>query len=89
MERNCEGKYQPTAIKVMDEIFDRCPISALDAKACEAVAIVEACEGGGFGGGMILPSMLLSESQFYHNVRQIVLHEKWRLSKLRDKKKKS
>lgn len=85
--RNCDGKHAPTAIKIIDDVFDRCPVSMLDAGACADVAIIEACEGGGLGGSSILPSQFLSETQYFHNVRQIVHHEKWKIEKKKDKDK--
>lgn len=88
MERNCEGKHQPMLIKVFEDVYDRCPVSLLDAEACGDVAIVEAWEGGGLGGSSMMPSAFLEETKFAHNVRQIVLHEKWKIEKARSKKDK-
>lgn len=89
MDRNCEGKHKPIAIKVYNEVYDRCPVSLLDADACETVAIVDVWEGGGLGGSSMMPSAFLAESKYAHNVRQIVLHEKWKVEKIKEKEDKS
>lgn len=81
IERNCEGKYEPIAYKLFDELLDKCPVSALQPSACETIGIIEACEGSGFGSSSMLPSVFLDETQYYHNVRRVVLQEKAKLEK--------
>jgi len=71
----------------MGDVFDRCPVSMLEMSACVDVSVVEACEGGGMGGSSMLPSQFLEETQYFHNVRQIVLNEKWKIEKKKDKGK--
>jgi hypothetical protein len=84
--RNCEGKYADVPIKVLSEIYNKCPISALSTNACELLNIVEACEGE--FGGQRSPSDFLDETAYYHNVRTIILHEKWRVEQDKEKHKK-
>ena len=44
-------------------------------------------EGGGMGGGRIVPSLLLDEPQFYWNVRLVVLGEMRRIEEFKREKK--
>lgn len=79
--RNCCGKYEPIAIQVFDEVLTQCPVSLLDADACETIAVLEATEASGFGGGGMLPSDFLDQTNYAHNIRKIVGQEKARLEK--------
>jgi len=71
---------------VIDEVFASCPISSINQEASEVIRIVNMCEGE--MGGVRLPSQVLSETAYYHNVRSIVLGEQGRIYKIRQKKDK-
>ena len=81
-----EGFRPLTQIRVIDEVFTECPISAVDLEASQVVSIVNMCEGE--FGGRVLPNALLEESKLYHNLRSIVLSEGNRIDKLLDEKRK-
>lgn len=89
--RNCglpgEPKHKDVKMRVFDEVFTGCPISSIDRESSEVIRIVNMCEGE--MGGVRLPSELMSETAYYHNVRSIVLGEQGRIQKARQKKDKS
>lgn len=68
--------------------MDRCPIVNVDDDAVELVGIITLCEGGGMGGSRVFPSDIINETAFYFNARSIVLSEKGRIEKIREKRKK-
>jgi hypothetical protein len=85
--RNCDGKGESARIKVFDEVFDQCPIRAVDPEAMEMHQLIRMCEGGGFGGSGILPSQLIKETIFFFNVRRIIASERARIEEFKKSKK--
>ena len=88
--RNCEdnpGTYS-MPIKVFDKVFSQCPLQYVDSDLIDVVQVVYTCEGGGLGGNRILPSVLLEETAYYFNVRNIVFSEQRRIEKYKDKNQK-
>mgnify|MGYP001187643708 FL=1 len=69
--RNCKSKTNKNfVINIYDEIFDRCPISQIDAESVEIINIVN-MSGGEFGMNLS-PSALLEETAFFFNVKSII-----------------
>lgn len=89
--RNCglpgQPKHKDAGIRVIDEVFTGCPVSSIDTDSSEVIRIVNMCEGE--MGGVRLPSQVMAETAYYHNVRSIVLGEQGRLYKIRQNKEKS
>lgn len=89
--RNCglpgEPKHKDVKLRVLDGVFTGCPISSIDSDSSEVIRIVNMCEGE--MGGVRLPSQVLEETAYYHNVRSIILGEQGRLHKMRQGKEKS
>lgn len=92
--RNCKGEhtgkgsYKPDDHELFGVIIEECPISAVDDEAVSVVNLINQCEGGGFGGGSMLPSILIQETNFYFTARQIINVEKSRIEKFKDEKNK-
>ena len=87
--RNCEGKYKPFPVKVFDEVHTSCPVSTLSGDWMDVVGLVNMSESSGMGGGgFIPPSLLLEETNIFFHYRNIILGEKNRIEKFKDKNKK-
>jgi len=87
--RNCEGKYNPSPVKVFDKVFYQCPVSFIDPGAARLIGVINLCEGGGLGSSRVLPSAILEEAEFYFSVRTIVLSEQSRVQRWKDEKEKA
>jgi hypothetical protein len=74
---------------LFDKSFRQCPLSVLDADASEVLQMIQMSEGGGFGSSRVSPSQLLSETQYYWNVRVIVMEEQRRIEKIRKAREKA
>lgn len=85
--RNCNRENNTPVAKVFDIVYTTCPIQDLNQEASEVISMVNLCEGGGMGGGRIVPSLLLDEPQFYWNVRLVVLGEMRRIEEFKREKK--
>jgi len=75
---------------VFADPWTTCPLSEYDSGSQEIISIVEACEPFGTGGGRFSPNEYMSFTQFYCNVRSIVMNEKGKIEEFktkRDKKK--
>ncbi|MDP2815293.1 MAG: hypothetical protein Q8O19_01275 [Rectinemataceae bacterium] len=68
----------------MDRVFKECPISSFDPDAAELLSVVDSCEGG--MGGRRSPADVLSDTNYYYNVRTIVMSERGRIERWKKKK---
>lgn len=84
--RNCDGKGDSDfKIKLYYEIFNRCPLNIADDDAWEVVNIVLMAEGGGMGVSRIMPSQIMDETNFWWNVRSVIIGEQNKIEKLKPK----
>jgi len=94
--RNCHGEYTGQGSYLSDDhelfetIVEQCPISAIDSEAVSVVNFLAFCEGGGGMSGTtgMPPSIALKQTNFFFNVRSIIMRERSRIEKIRSSKKK-
>lgn len=67
--------------------MDCCPVSTLNNEWMDVIGIVQMSEGGGMGGGFTSPSKLLEETNVFFFYRNIILGEKNRVDKWKDRNK--